>query len=71
MSRQTFRDESNYKHEPHVEHNVDDKFEKGTKSRNWKKNIKKEDENEEDFIEEEDIQTALFDEADRVRSYKL
>lgn len=38
MGRQSYRDESNYKHEPHQEHHVDDKFEKGNTSRNWKRN---------------------------------
>lgn len=42
MGRQTFRDESNRKHEPHAEHYIDDKFEKGTDTRNWKKNLDEE-----------------------------
>jgi len=36
MGRQTFQDESNYKHEPHAKHYVDDDFGKGTGTRNWK-----------------------------------
>lgn len=44
MGRQTFRDESNYKHEPHTKHYVDDEFKKGTSTRNWKKNVNAEEE---------------------------
>lgn len=39
MSRQTFRDESNWKHQPETENYVDDKFGKGANTRNWKKNL--------------------------------
>jgi DnaK suppressor protein len=39
MSKQSFGDESNWKHEPHSEHYVKDKFGKGTETRNWKKNL--------------------------------
>lgn len=38
MGRQTYSDESNWKHEPHAEHYVEDKFEKGNETRNWNKN---------------------------------
>lgn len=48
MSQQNFRDESNWKHEPHAEHHVDDKFEKGTETRNWKKNVDKNDDEKRD-----------------------
>ncbi len=41
MGRQTYRDESNRKHRPHNEHDVDDKFGKGTQTRNWNKNLKR------------------------------
>jgi hypothetical protein len=41
MGRQSFSDESNRKHRVHSEHYVDDKFEKGTDTRNWKKNIER------------------------------
>lgn len=50
MGRQTFRDESNRKHEPHAKHYVDDKFEKGTDTRNAKKNLK-ENESDENNVE--------------------
>lgn len=39
MGRQTFRDESNRKHEPHAEHYIEDKFGRGTDTRNWKTNL--------------------------------
>lgn len=39
MSKQSFGDESNWKHEPKTEHYVEDKFGKGSATRNWKKNI--------------------------------
>jgi len=42
MTTQTYRDEGNWKHEPNTEHHVDDKFGKGTNTRNWKKNIEEE-----------------------------
>jgi hypothetical protein len=42
MSQQKFNDESNWKHEPHAKHYVDDKFEKGNDIRNWKKNVDEE-----------------------------
>jgi hypothetical protein len=39
MGRQAYGEESNRKHDPHAEHIVDDKFEKGSDTRNWKKNL--------------------------------
>lgn len=39
MGRQTYGEDSNRKHEPHAKHIVDDKFEKGSDTRNWKKNL--------------------------------
>jgi len=39
MSKQSFSDESNWKHEPHAEHYVKDKFGKGSTTWNWKKNL--------------------------------
>ena len=39
MSRQNYSDESNWKHEPDAKHFEDDKFGKGTRTRNWRKNL--------------------------------
>lgn len=58
MGRQTFRDESNYKHESHAKHNLDDEFKKGTITRNWQKNLKSETEEE----VEEDLSDSESDE---------
>lgn len=41
MGRQSLSDQSKYKHRAHTKHYVDDTFEKGTDTRNWKKNIKR------------------------------
>ncbi len=51
MSNQSFKDESNWKHEPDTKHHVDDEFGKGTRTRNWKQNI--DEKNEKKLSDEE------------------
>ena len=54
MSNQSFKDESNWKHEPHTEHHVEDKFGKGTDTRNWNKNLDQRDESKENKGQDKD-----------------
>jgi hypothetical protein len=57
MSQQKFGEEGNWKHEPRTKHYIDDHFGKGTKTRNWKKNVDESlsaDESEENLGTDED-----------------
>lgn len=54
MSRQSFSEESNWKHEPHSEHYVDDKFGEGTDTRNWVKNLDKKSDNDLKAMEDQE-----------------
>lgn len=38
MGQQKYSGESNWQHEPRTEHNMDDSFGEGNKTRNWQKN---------------------------------
>jgi DnaK suppressor protein len=55
MGTQNYGDESNWKHQPETEHYVEDKYGKGSHTRNWKKNLEEKSEDAADFSKDEEM----------------
>lgn len=60
MGQQTYGDESNYQHDPGIKHFEDDKFEKNSTDRGWKKNTDISDEKKSDGTKKESDEDRLI-----------